>query len=92
MPRVLNISVLHRVLQKTAHRILWVLNMLRLEYARVVNLPKLHRVLCILYFKDLQCLKVSEYSSDSEYTRVLNMSGLYKVLKKMLRHRHLTGF
>ena len=60
MPRVLNISVLHRVLQ-TAHHILWVLNMLGLEYARAVNLPRLHRVLCILYLKDLQCLECLEF-------------------------------
>ena len=61
MPRVLNISVLHRILQKTSHHILWVLNMLGLEYARVVNLSRLHRVLCILYFKDLRCLECLEF-------------------------------
>ena len=61
MPRVLNISVLHRILQKTAYHILWVLNMLGLECARVVNLPRLHRVLCILFSKDLQCLEWLEF-------------------------------
>ena len=33
----------------------------------------------------------SEYSSGSEYIRILNMPGLHKVLKKMLHHRCLTG-
>ena len=61
MPRVLDVSVFHRVLQKTARHILWVLNMLGLEYARVVNLSRLHRVLCILHFKDLQCLECLEF-------------------------------
>ena len=60
MPRVLNISVLHRVPQ-TADHILWVLNMLGLEYARVVNLSRLHKVLCILHFKGLQCLECLEF-------------------------------
>ena len=59
MRRVMNISVLHRILQKTAH--LWVLNMLGLEYARVVSLPRLYRVLYILYLKDLQCLECLEF-------------------------------
>ena len=33
----------------------------------------------------------TDYSSDSAYTRVLNMLGLHKVLNKMLHHRCLTG-
>ena len=35
-------------------------NMLGLEYTRVVNMSRLHRVLCKMYFKDsryLECLK-----------------------------------
>ena len=47
-----------------------VLNMLRLEYARVANMPRLHRVLCKLYFKDSCYLNVS----SSEYAKVLNVS------------------
>ena len=38
-----------------------VLNMLVLEYTRIVNMPSLHRVLCKLYFKDsryLKCLQI----------------------------------
>ena len=61
MSQVLNISVLHRVLEKTAYNILWVLNMLGLEYARVANLSRLHSVLCILYFKDLRCLECLDF-------------------------------
>ena len=37
------------------------LNMLELEFARVVNMPRLHTVLCKLYFKDSQhfeCLEL----------------------------------
>ena len=34
----------------------------------------------------------TDYSSGSSYTRVLNMTGLHKILKKMLLHRYLTGF
>ena len=34
----------------------------------------------------------SEYSSGSEYTRILNMLGLYNFYKKMLRHRCFTEF
>ena len=34
----------------------------------------------------------SEYSSGSQYTRILIMPVLHKVLKKMLHHRCLTGF
>ena len=60
MPRVLNMSVLHRVLQETALYIPWFPNMLGLEYARVVNLSRLHRVLCKLYFRDLRCLECLE--------------------------------
>ena len=32
----------------------WALNVLRLEYTRIVNMPRLHMVLCRLYFKDSQ--------------------------------------
>ena len=43
MPQVLNIPVLHRVLQKAPRHtcltgILWTLNMLGFEYTRVVNM------------------------------------------------------
>ena len=34
----------------------------------------------------------SEYSSDSEYGRVLNMPGLHEVLNKMLHCGYLIGF
>ena len=34
----------------------------------------------------------SEYSSGSEYTRILNMPELDKVLKKILHYRCLAGF
>ena len=61
MPQVLNMSVLHRVLQKAAHHIPWFLNMLGLEYARFVNLSRLLRVLCKLYFKDLRFLECLEF-------------------------------
>ena len=62
MPRVLDVSVFHRVLQKTAHHILWVLNMLGLEYARVVNLSSYTGFfLYKLYFKDLRCIECLEF-------------------------------
>ena len=50
--------------------ILRVLNMLRLEYARVANMPRLHRVLCKLCYKDSGYLNVL----NSEYAKVLNAS------------------
>ena len=34
----------------------------------------------------------SDYSSASTYTRVLNVPGLYKVLKKTLHYRYFVGF
>ena len=34
----------------------------------------------------------SDYSSGFAYTKVVNIPGLHKVLKKMLHHRWLTGF
>ena len=69
MPRVQNISVLHRVPSKTANHIPQFLNMLGLEY---MNMSRLRRVLCKLFFKDspyLECL-------SSEYPKVLNVSGV----------------
>ena len=42
------------------------------------------------YIKD--AWQGSEYSSGFEYTRILNMPMLHKVLKKMLHQRCLTGF
>ena len=56
MPRVLNMPVLHRVPLKTAHHIPRVLNTLGLEYMQVMNMSRLHRVLCKLYFKDSRYL------------------------------------
>ena len=34
----------------------------------------------------------SDYFSGSAYTRILNIPGLHKVLKKIRHHRCLTGF
>ena len=34
----------------------------------------------------------SDYSAGSAYTRVFNMPGLQKVLKKMMHHGCLAGF
>ena len=39
----------------------WALNMLELEYTRVVNIPRLHTVLCKLYFKDSQYFECLEF-------------------------------
>ena len=72
MPRVLNMSVLHRVLQKTAHHIFWVLNILGLEYARVVNSLS-HTGFCVNCI--LKIYSVLNFLS-SEYTKVLNVSGV----------------
>ena len=33
----------------------------------------------------------SEYFSGSEYTRILNMPGLHKVLNKTLHYKYLLG-
>ena len=87
----------------------WALNMLVLKYTRVVNIRRLHMVLCKLHFKDSQypmsrvliMLKfwmyqefkyailnsfeknTSSYIFESEYIRVLIMSGF---IKKALHH------
>ena len=53
--------VLHKVLQKTANHIRRVLNMLGLEYTGIVNMSRLHRVLCKLHFKDSQYLECLEF-------------------------------
>ena len=39
----------------------WALNLPGLEYARVVNVPKLHMVLCKLFFKDSQYFEFYEF-------------------------------
>ena len=52
-----------------AHHIPRVLNMLGLEYTRVVNMSRIHRVLCKLYFKNSSILNVL----SSEYAKVLNV-------------------
>ena len=62
-----------------------VINRLGHEYARVVNMIRLHRVLCKLYFKDsryFECLDFwigqgSEYAIVSKYARVLNIQGFW---------------
>ena len=72
------------------------LNMRELHYTRVVNMPRLHMVLCKLYFKD------SSHSKCLELW-VLNMlrfwkyqESKYAILKKVpnkILHRiYLTGF
>ena len=58
------------------------------EYIKVLNMSRFIK-------KTLHHIDVwqgSNYSSGSAYTRVLNMPGLHKVLKKMLHHRCWTGF
>ena len=51
-----------------------VLDMLGFEYTRVVNMPKLHMVLCKLYFKDSRYLECFEFWIC--YVKVLNLSGV----------------
>ena len=61
MPGVLNMLVFHKVPQKTAHHIPQGLNMLGLEYTKVVNMSRLKRVLCKVHFEDsryLECLEL----------------------------------
>ena len=50
----------------------WALNMLELQYTRVVNTPRSLMVLCKLYFKILSILNVL----SSEYAKDLNGSGV----------------
>ena len=58
-----------------------VLSVLQLEYARVANMPRLHRALCKLYFKDSPYLIVLSH----EYAKVLNASQeLERALNKTL--------
>ena len=67
MPRVLNMPVYTEFCRKLRSymfdrvlSILRVLDMLGLEYKRVVHMPRLYGVLCKLYFKDswyLECLE-----------------------------------
>ena len=52
-----------------------------------IDSPSLFRVK-----KTLDPWQGSEYSSGSEYTRILNVPGLHKVFKKMQHYRCLTGF
>ena len=62
-----------------------VINMLGHENTRVVNMTRLHSVLCKLYFKDsryFECLEFwigqgSEYTTVSKYVRVLNILGFW---------------
>ena len=59
-------------------------------YTRVLNMPRLHKVLKkMLHHRSWQD---SKYSSDSEHGTVLNMPGLDKVLNKTLHYRYLIGF
>ena len=89
---VLNMPALYRVLYKMVHHtcdralsIPRVISMLGHGYTRVVNMTRLHRVLCKLYFKDsryFECLEiwigqVSEYTKVSKYARVLNILGFW---------------
>ena len=71
---------------------------------RVLNIPQVLNItgsrMCQVYTRFLkECCTIdawqdSEYSSGSEYGygRVLNMSGLYKVLIKTLYYKCLLGF
>ena len=85
-----------RVLNKILHWIyfaeFWIYRGFKIcqgsEYIRVLSLS------CFIK-KTLHHIDVwesSEYSSGSACTRVLNLPGLHKVLKKTLHHRCLTGF
>ena len=49
-----------------------ILNMLGLEYTWVVNIARLHKVLCKLHFKIHGILN----ALSSEYAKVLNVSGV----------------
>ena len=58
------------------------------EYIRVLNMSGVIKK-TPHHIDAWQC---SDYSSGSAYTRVLNILGLHKVLKKMLNQRWLTEF
>ena len=85
-----------RVLNKILHRIyltgFWIYHGLRIcqgsEYIRVLIMSGFIKK--TLYHID--AWQGSDYSWGSAYTRVLNMTGLHKLLKKWLHHRCLTGF
>ena len=50
----------------------------------------LHKVL--KKYCSIDAWQDSEYSSSSEYGRILNMPGLHKVLNKTLHYKYLIGF
>ena len=62
MSQVLNMPVIQRFSAENSTSYMFdrvlsiprILSMLGLEHTRVGNMPRLHRVLCKLYFKDLQ--------------------------------------
>ena len=93
--RSLNIIYL-RVLNKILHRKyltrFWIYHGFKIwqgsEYIRVLD--KSGFIKKTLHHID--AWQGTDYSSGSAYTRVLNMPGLHKALKKMLHHRCLTGF
>ena len=85
-----------RVQNKILHRIyfpgFWIYHGFKIcqcsEYIRVVNMSgfikeTLHHI---------DAWQGTEYSSGFVYTRVLNMPGLYEVLKEIQHHKRLTGF
>ena len=60
----------------------WGLNMLGLEYTTVLNMPRLHMVLCKIKIKDSQI----EFGICSGFKCVRSLSMLYfRVLNKILR-------
>ena len=71
----------------------WAFNLPGLEYARVVNMPRLHTVLRKLYFKDSQYFECLDLwiSYGFEYIRSLNML-YFRVLNKILHRIYLTVF
>ena len=89
-------SQLQRVLNKILHRIylagFWIYHRFKIcqgsECTRVLNMPEFIKK--TLHHAD--AWQGSEYFSGPEYARALNMSGLRKVLKRMVHHRCLTGF
>ena len=58
------------------------------EYIRFLNMSGFIRTT----LHHIDAWQGTDYSSGSAYTRVLNVPGLHKVLKKMLHHSCLTGF
>ena len=85
-----------RVLNKMLHHIylkgFWIYHGFKIcqgsEYIKVLNMSRFIKKT----LHHIDAWQGSNYSSGSGYTRVLNMPGLHKVLKKMLHYRCWTGF